>query len=96
MKKRPDASGTATSSTERSPVSAALTDVFRDVFGQDDLVVHPATSAPDVAGWDSLMHVTLVLEVERVFGIRLSSSEVAMLRDAGELQAIIDAHLDVS
>ena len=74
-------------------ISTELTDVFRDVFEQDDLVVSRDTHAADVPGWDSLMHVTLILQVERAFGIRFSSREVAMLRDAGELQDLVDARV---
>jgi acyl carrier protein len=72
-------------------ISTKLTGIFRDVFEDDDLVIARTTCAADVPGWDSLMHVTLVLQVERAFGIRFSSREVAMLRDAGELQDLIDA-----
>lgn len=72
-------------------ISAKLTDIFRDVFEDDDLVIARDTRASDVAGWDSLMHVTLILHVEKAFGVRFSSSEVAMLRDAGELQDLVDA-----
>jgi acyl carrier protein len=72
-------------------ISAELTDIFRDVFGDDSLVVTRATRAADVAGWDSLTHVTLVLQVEREFGVRFSSREVAMLQNAGELQDLVNA-----
>jgi acyl carrier protein len=74
-----------------SDISSELTTVFRDVFEDDSLEIGRETSARDVAGWDSLMHVTLILQVERRFGVRFSSAEVAMLRNAGELQDLIDA-----
>lgn len=74
-----------------SQISPTLTDVFREVFEDDDLVITRETRASDVPGWDSLMHVTLVLHVERMFGVRFSSSEVAMLQNAGELQDLVDA-----
>lgn len=74
-------------------ISAELTDIFRDVFGDDNLLVTRATRATDVPGWDSLMHVTLVLEVERVYRIRFSSREVAMLSNVGELQDLVNARI---
>jgi len=80
--------------SEQSPmngISSELTAVFRDVFEDDSLAITRETSARDVTGWDSLMHVTLILQVERRFGVRFSSSEVAMLRNAGELQDLIRA-----
>jgi acyl carrier protein len=62
-----------------------VNDVFRDVFDAEDLTVSRQTTAADVAGWDSLMHVRLMLAVEKAFGIRFSSSEVASLPDVGAL-----------
>jgi acyl carrier protein len=65
--------------------------VMRDVFEDDALQITPATSAADVEQWDSLLHVTLVVMVEREFGVRFSSSEVAKLENVGDLVALIDA-----
>jgi acyl carrier protein len=67
-----------------------LNDVFREVFEDDELRVFPETTAQDVEGWDSLMHVTLIIRVEKAFGIRCSSSEIAGLKDVGELVALIE------
>ena len=66
-----------------------LGDVFQEVFDDDDLVITPQTTARDVDAWDSLMHVSLLLTVEREFGVRFSSSEVAMLLHVGELVNLI-------
>jgi acyl carrier protein len=70
-------------------VIVKLTDVFRDVFEDDDLVISPETSAKDIAGWDSLMHVTLIINVEKAFHVHFSSSEVAQLKNVGELIDLI-------
>lgn len=70
-----------------------LTQVFQDVFEDDDLVISRSTTAADVAGWDSLQHVTLILQVERRFGFRLSSAEVADLKSVGDLLDIVQRRL---
>ena len=70
-----------------------LSEVFQDVFEDDDLVVDRNLTAKDVSDWDSLMHVTLVLAVEKEFGIRLSSSEVTNLKDVGDFIDLIEAKL---
>ena len=57
-----------------------------DVEDDDELAITRETTAHDVEDWDSLMHVNLLLTVERWFEIyRFSSSEVAGLRSVGEL-----------
>lgn len=66
-------------------------DVFRRVFEQDDLHVTRETVAADVPGWDSLMHVTLLLTVERELGVRFTTSEIAGLQNVGEIADLVVA-----
>ena len=67
-----------------------LNQVFRDVFDDDELNITRQTTAKDVEGWDSLMHVTLVVNVEKAFKVKFSSSEVAALQNVGELLDLIN------
>lgn len=67
-----------------------LREVFVDVFEDDEIEIGRQTTAADVDDWDSLMHVTLMLEVEKAFGLRFSSVEVADLKNVGELIDLID------
>ena len=68
-----------------------LTDVFRDVFDDDNLNINRNTSAADIEAWDSMMHVNLMLRVEGAFKLRLTSSEVTGLKNVGQLVDLIDA-----
>ena len=68
-----------------------LTDVFRDVFSDDALNLTRETTAADVPEWDSLMHVTLIVAVEKSFGIRFKSSEVSGLKNVGELADLVES-----
>ncbi len=70
-----------------------LNRVFQQVFDDDELEITRETSAKDIEGWDSLMHVTLIVNVEKAFGVKFSSSEVAALKDVGDLIDLIDARL---
>lgn len=67
-----------------------LTLILRDVFDNDDLVAEPALAANQVDGWDSLGNIWLFLEVERVFSVRFSGTEMSSLRDVGELADLIE------
>ncbi len=68
-----------------------LGELFQEVFDDDELSITRETTARDVVEWDSLMHVNLVLTVERWFEIRFSSSEVAGMSSVGDLIDLIDA-----
>lgn len=70
-----------------------LNEVFREVFDDDELEVQRQTSAKDIDEWDSLMHVNLVLAVESRFGVRFTSTEVASLKDVGDLNDLVEKKL---
>jgi len=74
---------------DSAAVYSKLTDVFRSVFDDDDLVITPGLTANDVDGWDSLRHVRLMLTVERAFGIKVSAYEVNKLKNVGQLATLI-------
>ena len=74
---------------EAADLLTQLQEVFREVFDDDELVIERGTTAKDVEGWDSIMHVSLIVRVEATFGIRFSSGEVAGLGDVGELVDLI-------
>lgn len=75
-----------------SEILQKLNTIFGDVFEDDTLDVNRNTTAADIAGWDSLMHVTLMVNVERAFGVRFRSAEVAALKNVGELEDLVSKY----
>lgn len=67
----------------------ALTEIFRDVFDRDDLELKPELTAKDVAGWDSLKQIEIVMAAEDRFGITFNTRELDGFRDIGDLAAAI-------
>lgn len=57
-----------------------LTQLFRDVFDDQNIVLRPETTADDIAGWDSMSQVRLAVEIERRFGIKIKSAKMEELR----------------
>ena len=41
---------------DKNEVLAKVTEIIRDVFDNDDIVVMESTVADDVEGWDSFIH----------------------------------------
>lgn len=72
-------------------ILSALNDIFHDLFGNDELLVTPATSAQDVVGWDSLKHISLIVAVEERFGIRIGTAELERLTNVGDLISTIQS-----
>ncbi len=69
-----------------------VNEVFREVFDNEELTVCGETTAKDVEGWDSLMHVTLIINIEKAFGVRFTPSEIAGLKNVAELIQLIERH----
>ena len=70
-----------------------LQNVFRTVFDDDTLMIARETTAQDVEAWDSVQHVTLMLEAESAFGIRFTTSEMAYLKNVGDWVDLIEKKL---
>lgn len=70
-----------------------LTEVFRLVFEDDELTLTPATTADDIAAWDSMSNITLTVEVEHCFGIKIKSAEMESLKNVGDLIGLIRRHM---
>ncbi len=68
-----------------------LTAIFHDVFDDDSIVVTPELTATDVAEWDSLTHIRLVLAVQKAFQVKFSAAQTAELKNVGELASLIQA-----
>jgi acyl carrier protein len=77
---------------DASKIQAVLQDVFHEVFDDPAIVITPTTTAHDIADWDSFNHVRLIVATEQRFNITLSTTEVADLRNVGELIALIGRH----
>ena len=67
-----------------------LTQVLRDVFDNEALVATPELTARTVEGWDSLGNVRLFIELEGVFGVRFSATEISSLKNVGQLAELLE------
>ena len=62
-----------------------LTEVFRDVFDDDSIVITADTTADDIEDWDSIEHITLIGAVEDEFGMKFKMGEVSGMNNVGEM-----------
>lgn len=69
---------------ERKEIFEKLTEIFRDVMDNDEIVLEENTTAEDIEEWDSLAHVQLIERIESVFGLKFSAKEMMSWEDVGE------------
>ena len=67
-----------------------LSEIFRDVFEDEDIVIGSETVAEDILEWDSLSNIQLLVAIEKAFnGVKFNTGEVANLKNVGEMVDII-------
>jgi acyl carrier protein len=76
----------------QAEIIAKLQSVFDDIF-LDPVKLTPALTAKEVPEWDSLTHISLLLAVEKAFGIRFRVGEVEGTRNVGEFADLIGRRL---
>lgn len=69
----------------REETTKKLTDIFRDVFDDEDLEINDEMTAEDIDDWDSLMHITLIGTIEDEFGIKFAMKDVVGMKNVGAL-----------
>jgi acyl carrier protein len=72
----------------QTEVLAKLQGVFDAVF-LEPVVLTPSLSAKDVPEWDSLMHISLIVMVEKAFAVRFRVGEVETTHNVGEFADLI-------
>jgi acyl carrier protein len=75
-------------SLEETEVLSRMQLIFDELF-LDEVIVTPELSAADVEEWDSLLHISLVVTVEEIFGIKFRVGEVEATRNIGEFIRLI-------
>jgi len=74
----------------RSKIKEKLEKIFHEVFDDENLSITEDMTAEDVDEWDSFNHVRLIVTVEEEFGTTFNTSDVADLRNVGELLNLIE------
>jgi acyl carrier protein len=68
-----------------------LTRIFRDVFRNETIELHAGSTPDTIAGWDSFKYVSVIVALEKTYGIALDGPELDTLQTVGDLAALIQA-----
>ena len=73
----------------RVEVFEKITEIFREEFDDDSLIIVDETNAEDIEDWDSLAQVELVLTMEKEFHMKFNIQEIKTLKNVGEMADLI-------
>ena len=68
--------------------------IFREVLDSPGLILTDGLTAPKVANWDSLNHVTLVMTLEEHFKVKFTTREVMGWRNVGAMLDCLEGKLN--
>ena len=77
----------------RSEIYDRVTEIFRDFFDDDDIVISDETTSDDIEDWDSLEHINLIVAIEQEFGMKFSMGEVTGMKNVGAMVDIIQERI---
>lgn len=72
---------------------ARVDSVFRRVFKNESISVQRATTAKDIAGWDSITHLDIISGMEEEFKVEITGFEVMNMSNVGDLYDLLTQKL---
>ena len=73
------------------PVNERLAAIFEKVFDVEATGFSPNLTPEDVLRWDSLGHMTLVMDLEDEFGVHFEVDEITEMTSAGKIIEMLQA-----
>ena len=77
-------------------IKKKLQEIFQDIFDDDTIELFDDMNANDIEDWDSLTHIQLIVQIEKSFGIKFTTGEVASLKNVGEFISLVQEKIDVN
>jgi acyl carrier protein len=74
-------------------IKERLNKVFREIFDDDSIQVTEHMTARDIPDWDSLMHITLIVAVEKEFNVRFNAGDISKLENVGGMIDLISTRI---
>ena len=75
-------------------IIARIRETLVSVLGHDGFEMREDLTAPEVEGWDSLTHMTILSSLEKNFNVKFKLKEINKLKNMGTLIELIASKLD--
>ena len=68
---------------KKDEITGKLKSVFQKILEENDITITREMTAQDIENWDSLRHIQLISEVEKVFEIKFKLREILSMNKCG-------------
>ena len=62
-----------------------LTEIFKNNFDENDVVLSEETTPDDIDGWDSVEMINLIVVIQDVFAIKFNIDEILAMKSVGNM-----------
>ena len=69
----------------REDITKEVTEIFKETFREDEIVLSDDMTADDINNWDSLTHTIMIANIEKHFSVKFKIREVMKLKNVGIL-----------
>ena len=77
----------------RANILAKLSEIFRDAFDDDSIVISESANSADIENWDSFMQINLIMACETEFRVKFDLKDVISLRNVSSMADVIERKL---
>ena len=74
---------------DENKVMKKLSNIFKEVFDDDKLIINSNSSSSNVMGWDSLNHIYLVVAIEKEFDLNFTTELIMSWENVGAMVTYI-------
>lgn len=72
-----------------------LTDIFRYVFDYEGQSLTLDMTSDDIEAWDSMSNITLAIEIEKRFKIKIKMAEMENLKKIKDLVTLVQSSVSI-
>ncbi len=78
----------------REEILSKVKEAFVSVLEHENFELADETTADDVDGWESITHMMIITEVEKVFNIKFKLMDLMNMNNVGDLLNTITSELE--
>tara|TARA_B110000858_G_C17570770_1_gene366786 strand:+ start:18 stop:251 length:234 start_codon:yes stop_codon:yes gene_type:complete len=69
----------------RARILKEINKIFIELIEDKDVIISESTTAEDIDEWDSLTHIQVVIEIEKKFNKKFTSTEILSWKSVGDM-----------
>lgn len=73
----------------RAEILHALSEILKDIFDDETLIIDENTTRSNVDGWDSMEQISIIAAIERRFAVKFDMADVLHLTDVKDIISLV-------